>query len=121
MKLTNINNTETRKYIEFITDRNVPYSTERLYFCESECLDYDISLEGIKEASRNNELQILSVAFGNFAVAEIFLGSESDLCEYIATERKEELNSGSIAFDRDSTNLNITTLKAYTAYQFTFS
>ena len=108
MKLSNLNHSDKIKWIEYCTDKQNKL-TENLYFCESEYLNYDITLEGIKDASRYNEIQLLSAMSGNLSVFEIFLGSVNHLYEYLQEERKEELENGYINIDKES--LNITTLK----------
>ncbi len=85
-----------RKFIEFKRDKENDLK-ERLYLCESEYLNYSLNLEGLKDASRNNEIQLLSSMVGNFSIFELFLGTTSELHEYLQEERTEDTENGNIS------------------------
>ena len=90
------------KWIEFIPDKEYPSLKEHLYFCESEYLNYEITLDGIKDASRYDEIQLLSTMSGNFSICEIFLGSIEHMYEYLQEERQDELDGGQIAIQKEN-------------------
>jgi len=81
-------------------------STETLHFCGDGYRDYTYNLDGIKAASRDNQIQLLSSMFGNHGMYEIFLGSLDVLYDYLAEERSEELKDGDIVHDKANMNMS---------------
>lgn len=96
-----------KKYLTYTTDKEYKL-TENLYLCESEYLNYSLTLEGLKEASRDDNIQLLSSMAGNFSIPELFLGTTEELYDYLREDRADEMDVGAINIDRE--NLNISEL-----------